>query len=207
MLYLELLLKEFGQFHLSNETEALAVFFLCGGELCFCSNAPDLRLFQFTNGEQRVGKLFGSDLTQKVALVFIGVSPCQQLVPPLGRRGAPAIVASCHGICTQLMGGIAKEVEFDFAVAQHVGVGRSARCVLGKHVVYNPLAVSIRKVDDLERDAQMLGHKEGVVGIVHPRTGVVKGDGVVDPIAHKNADDIVALSLQLQRGHAAVHTT
>ena len=49
--------EEFGQLDLSHETKALAVFFLGGGQLCFCSNAPDFRLFQFTNGEQRVGKL------------------------------------------------------------------------------------------------------------------------------------------------------
>ena len=53
----------------------------------------------------------------------------------------------------------------------------------------------------------MLGDEQGIVGIVHPGTGVVQCDRVVDPIAHEQANDLVALLLEKPGGDTAVHTT
>ena len=112
-----------------------------------------------------------------------------------------------HSVRTELVGRFSKEVELDFSVAQHIGIGRASRGILCKHVVHDALSVGVGQIDHLERNAQVLSDQEGVVGIVYPRTSVVQGHRIVDPIAHEDADHLVACPLQLQGGHAAVDAT
>ena len=63
------------------------------------------------------------------------------------------------------------------------------------------------KVDDLEGNAQVLGDQQGVIGIVHPGAGVVEGDGIVYPVPHEDADDLMAFPLEKSGGDTAVHTS
>ena len=50
----------------------------------------------------------------------------------------------------------------------------------------------------------MLGHKEGVIGVVNPRTGIVDGHAVIHPVAHEQADHLMAFLLQKPCCDAAV---
>ena len=56
-------------------------------------------------------------------------------------------------------------------------------------------------------NAQVLGDEQGIIGIVDPRAGVVQCHRVVDPIAHENANDLVALLLKKPGGDTAVDAT
>ena len=121
--------------------------------------------------------------------------------------GSAAIVSGCDSVGAQLGSGLPEEVKLDFPVAEDIRVGSSTGGILGEHVVHDPLLVRVGKVDDLEGNAQMLGDEQGVVGIVHPGTGVVQSDRVVDPVAHEDANDLVPLLLEKPSGDTAVHAT
>ena len=114
------------------------------------------------------------DLAQEIALVLVAIYTGEQLVRPVIQGVSAAVMACGHSIGTELVGGIAEEVEFDFPVAQDIRVGRAPCSIFLKHVVYDALAVRIGQVDDLKRNAQVLRHKQGVIGIVYPRTGIVQ---------------------------------
>ena len=200
-----MLLKEFGQLHLADEAQTLAVFLVGGGQSNLLGDAPDFGLFQFAHGEQGVGQLLGVDLTQEVALILIAIEPGQQLVVALGIGVPTAIVSRGDGIRSQLLGSIAEQVKLDFAVAEDIGVGGAAGGVLRKHVLDDALPIRVRQIDDLEGDAQVLGDQQGVIGVVHPWAGVVDGHGVVDPVPHEQADDFVALGQKQVSRHAAVY--
>ena len=51
----------------------------------------------------------------------------------------------------------------------------------------------------------MLGDQQGVIGIVYPGACIVQGDGIVHPIAHEDADDLMPLLLEKSGGDTAVH--
>ena len=119
----------------------------------------------------------------------------------------PAIVPRGNGIRTQLMRRLPEQVEFDFPVAQDVGIGCAPGGIFREHVVYDALPVSVGEIDDLERNAEVLRDEQGIIGIVHPWAGIVQGDGVIDPIAHEESDDLMPLLLQEMGGDTAVHTT
>ena len=151
--------------------------------------------------------MFLIDLAEEIALVLVAVHPGEQLMVAIGCRGPTAIVPGRDGVGAQLGGRFPEEIKLDFPVAQDIRVGGSTGGILGKHVVHNPLLVGVGEVDYLEGNAQMLGDEQGIVGIVHPGAGVVQCDRIVNPVAHEDANDLVALLLEKPGGDTAVHTT
>ena len=70
--------QELRQFDFAHKAKALRVFFVCRRKARFPCDSSHLRLFQFSNREQGIAKLVLVNLTQKIALVLVAVSSCQQ---------------------------------------------------------------------------------------------------------------------------------
>ena len=70
---------------------------------------------------------------KEIALVLVGVASREQFMdrPSVGQRllGLAAVVARGDVVGAQLQRLAQEDVEFDFAVAQHVGIGRAACAV------------------------------------------------------------------------------
>ena len=84
-----------------------------------------------------------------------------------------------------------KRTEFDFAVAKHVRVGRSARGILGKEVGKHAIEIFFGEVYG------EIGDVDGGAHLAH--VGVIVGGGAYAvfvgffPIAHEKTDHVIAL--------------
>ena len=203
----ELLLEKIRQADLADEAQALRVFFLCRREVDVGCNATHLRLLEFSDGKQGSAELLLIELTQEVALVFVAVLARQQVMHALGVGVLAAVVARGHRVGTQFQRGVEEQVKLDLPVAQHVGVGGATCSVFREHVVHDALFVLGAQVHDLKRDAEVIGHEHGVVGVVDPGAFVVDGDALVVPVAHEQSDHFVTLLKQEMSSYARIHTT
>ena len=203
----QLLLQEVRKPHFANEAQALRILFCRRRQVDFCCDAPDLRLFEFADREEGSSELLLVELAQEIALVFVAVSTCKQMVRPCLIGRLPAVVASRHRLRTQFQCGVEEQVKLDLPVAQHIGIGRSTSRIFCKHVIDNPLFVLGTEVHDLKGNAQMVRHQHGVVGVVNPRTFVVDGDALVVPVSHEQPNHLMTLLQEQVSGDARIHTS
>ena len=98
---------------------------------------------------------------------------------------------------------VKERFEFDFGVAQNVGVGRAAALVfaqkLGKHAVF----VLGGEVDVFDLNANHVSHGGCVdeIDVGGAKFGVV----IVLPVFHEDADDLIALLFEQVGGDRRVH--
>ena len=112
-------------------------------------------------------------------------------------------MAGGHFFRPQLHGEIQKRLEFDFPVAQHIRVGGTSRPVFiekqGKHAVF----IFLGKIHGV------IGNINAFAHVLHIPPIAFGGANAVFilllPIFHKNANHIIALALEQQRGNRAVH--
>ena len=206
LLHAQLLLQKIRQPNLPDEAESLAVLFVGRGQFDVRCNGPHLRLFQGTDGEQGMSQLMLIELTQKIALVFVAVCPCQKMVHPIGIGVLSAVMTGGDSFCPKLQRGVQEQVKLHLPVAQHIGVGGSAFAVFVKHVVHDAGLVFCTEVHDLEGNAQVMGDEHGIVGVVDPRTFVVDGDALVVPIAHEKTDHFMTFLLEQMSCNTGVYT-
>ena len=173
----QFLLEENGQVDFAHEADALRVLAPGGGE-------PLLR---------RDAAHFG----------------CEQFVnrPPVGQPlfGLAAVVARGHEIGTQLERFAQEDVELDFAVAQHVGIGRAAFSVLREHIVDHACAIVGREVDYVQRDVQFLGDQFGEDPVVVPRAVALERARRIVPVYHEQSGDLVPLLLEQVSRDRRIH--
>ena len=93
-------------------------------------------------------------------------------------------------------------LELDLGVAQHVGIGRAARLVLGEETREHAVAVFGGEVDRLDLDADLLGDRHRVDQVL--ARGAVLVVVVVLPVLHEEADHVVARALQQERGDGGI---
>ena len=105
-------------------------------------------------------------------------------------------MARCHKVGTHLERLLEEYIELDLAVAQHIGVGRAALLVLGKHIIHHALLVLLREIHKSERDIQSLGHQLGKNLVVIPRAVALERARRIVPITHKETYHLVPLLLQ-----------
>ena len=148
-----------------------------------------------TNGEEGTGQLFFRYLTQKVTLVFVRIGTGKQMVSDaaIGQScfRAPAIVARSYIISAQLEGSFQENIKFDFAVAEHIGIGCATGGVFAEHVIDDALAIGFTQVDHLKWNSEVFGYAHGVVAVVDPGAFVADGDGGIMPVAHEHTDHFV----------------
>ena len=137
---------------------------------------------------------------QEVGLVLVGVVRLLQH-RARGPLFEPRIVARGEALRTEPRGVFQAQAELDFAIAQHVGVGRAAGAILGEEVIEHAVAVGGGEAHPMQRDADFRGRGTRVLEVLCIRAiGVV-----VLPVAHVEPVHVVAGALQQQRGHGGIH--
>ena len=96
-------------------------------------------------------------------------------------------------------------VELDFAVAQHVRVGRPALGVFVEHVVHHALAVLFGQVHKIEGNANFPGHHFCHKAVFLPLAVPVEGGVCVVPVLHEHGKDVVAFLLEKVRRHRRIY--
>src|SRR6266581_2476676 len=144
-------------------------------------------LLQFPERENHARKLLLVQAVQEIALVLGKIDGLEQLEVP----GRDALRAQRHRV-------IEKRLELDLGVAQHVRVGSAAGGVFGEEGAEDAVLVLRREIHDLQLDSDHLGDRGAVDQILARRAVFVIV--VVLPVLHEEADDLVPLPLQEQRG-------
>ena len=205
----QFLLEESRQVHLAHEADALRVLALGGGESLLGGDAPHFGFQQIADREQGVAQLLLRKLAEKIALVLVGVGAGEQLEdrPSVGKNffDLAAVVARGDEVRAQLEGFAQKDVEFDFAVAQHVGVGCAALFVLGEHVIDHARTVVGREVYDAQRNVEPFGDQLGENPVVVPRAVAFERARGVVPVDHEKPRDVVPLPFEEIRRDGRIH--
>ena len=120
----------------------------------------------------------------------------QLVVRPFSIRNAAytGIMTSGYLVGTQRHGVIKKCLEFDFGIAQNIGVGCSPCGVFAQKIGKDPVFVLCSEVHSLNVDPDQIGHADGIKPIL--ARGAIFGIVVVFPVLHEQAKDIVSLLLQ-----------
>ena len=193
----QLLLQEGRKVDLAHEADALRILALGRGQSLFGGDAPHLGFEQIADGEQGVAQLLLRELAEEVALILVGVGASEEFIDcsPVGQRllGLAAVVSRGDKIGAQPERFAQEDVEFDFAVAQHVGVGRASLFVFREHVIDHAGAVVRREVDDVQRDVQFFCDQLGEDAVVVPRAVALERSRRVVPVDHEQPHDVMPL--------------
>ena len=193
----QLLLQEGRKVDLAHEADALRILALGRGEPLLGGDAPHLGFEQIADGEQGVAQLFLRELAEEVALILVGVGAREEFIDcsSVGERllGLAAVVPRGDEIGAQPERFAQEDVEFDFAVAQHVGVGRASLFVFREHVIDHAGAVVCREVDHVQLDVEFPGHEFGENPVVVPRTVAFERSRRVVPVDHEQPHDVMPL--------------
>ena len=204
----EFLLEKGRQVDLADEADALRILAFGRGEMLLGGDAPYFGFQQIPDGEQRIAQLFLRELAEKIALVLVGIAAGQQFIDraAVGQRHLrlAAVVARGDVVGPEFQRFAQETVEFDLAVAQHVGIGRAPPFVFGEHILDHTFAVFVREVDHVQGDVQLLGHQFGEDPVVVPRTVALERARGVVPVDHEQADDLVSLLFQQPGRHRRI---
>ncbi len=204
----EFLLEEDRQIDLSHEADSLRILAPGRGESLLFGDAPHFGLEQAAHREEGVAQLLLRELAEKIALVLVGIAAREQPVDGASVRepllGLAAVVARGHVVGSERERLPQEDVELDFAVAQHVGIGRAPPFVLGEHVVHHPRAVLRGEVRDMQRDVQFAGHQFGENPVVAPRAVALERSRRVVPVHHEQPRHFMSLFLEEPGGHRRI---
>ncbi len=161
----------------------------------------DFRLLHLSQRKHDARKLLLVQAVEEVALILGEIERLEKLEAPSGLPH-PGIVPGGDAPRAEGDGVVEKRLELDLGVAQHVGIGSAARGILGEKRAEHALLVVGREIHHLEVDADDLGDRGAVDQILARRAVFVIV--VVLPVLHEQADDLVPLALQEQRGDRRV---
>ena len=102
-------------------------------------------------------------------------------------------------------GVVEESLELDLGVAEHIGVGRAPRAVLGEEGCEDALAVLGGEIDGFEIDADALGGRGGIDQVLARRA--MLRIVVVFPVLHEEADHVVAGAPEKERRHRRIHAS
>ena len=196
----KVLLQKFAEVALADETDARAVLLARGGEPLARGDRAHFGFLHAAERKEHVCKLRLRHLVEEVRLVLARVRGFQKKVPLLRMRDA-AVMPRRNAVRTQLFRIRAEGAELDLAVAQHVGVGRPARLVLGEEVREHALAVLLREIDGVIRHAELVAHPLYVLEVLLGGAGAA----LLLPVDHEQAHDVIALFFEQESGDGAVH--
>ena len=158
-------------------------------------------LIRSPSGNQRRRQLFLAQLVQEVTLVLVRSAALQQC------RSVdfcdPRVMPGGDELCAQIVSGVEEMLELDFAVAQHVRIGRAARRVFGEEVGEHAVPVFAREIAKVDRDAEPAARGDRIPTIVL-RAAIAAA--IVGPVLHEEAGDRFALIAQAQGRDRRIHT-
>jgi hypothetical protein len=155
----------------------------------------DGSFFQLSQWHQGAGQVLGGYRVQEVALVLGGVAGFVELrfAGAVGASEQPSVVARGEVGAAKAPYVVQGDPEFDFAVAEDVGVGRASGALLAEEVLENPVAVLLGEAHAVKRDGELACNGACVLEVLGCRAvGVV----FVVPVAHEEGLDVVALFLE-----------
>ncbi len=188
---------------LADEADAGGVFFAGVVQAYRFGHFAHFGLVQLAHRKQRARELRLIESVQKVALVFRGVQPAQQLEAVVGLT-YPRVMSGGDAVCAQAHGMVEKGLELDLGVAQHVWVGRASGGIFAQKFGKHPLFVFRREIHRLDVDADTVGHARGVEPVL--TRGAVFAVIVVFPVFHEQANDRVTLLFEQPGGHGGIDT-
>ena len=145
--------------------------------------------------------MFFRNLIQKVRLALI-------LVLCAGKVGAAvlfqhvAVVSRRDKVGVKVFGVLCKRAEFDFPVAQDVGVRREPAFIVIDKLPENVIPVFLGQIDGVIRYVEF--PRDGAHVVVVVKSGTATAFVFFNPVSHEQPDDVVALLFQEKRGNAAV---
>ena len=197
----QVFLQKFAEGAFADEADASAVFFGGGGQAGFGGNAAHFGFFQVAEREEGAFELGWLEAVEEVALVFVGIQAFEQIMLAVAHFFA-GVVAGGDGFGALPDGVIQKAFEFDFGVAQHVGVGGAAGLVFLQEVGEYFVFVLGGEIDDVDVDADDVGHGDGVERILLDAAVFVVV--VVFPVLHEHAAHLLPLLLEQVGGYGGI---
>ena len=151
------------------------------------------------------------DSPQHVRLVLARIEPLREGQSAIGCRNQPGVMTRGDLPGPDALGVLQQLAEFQPRVANHAGIGRAAGSVLGDEVTDNPIEFPL-KINCIEGnfqslgDAPCIGRITGATAALFPRCPSRRSAGrqFLMPMAHKEADHIVARLAEQPGSHAAI---
>ena len=198
--------QKFAKRPLPDEADAGRVLFRPRRNAFPSRDRTNVAFFHRAERKHRGRELRLRQAMEEVALILGFIERFEKLDARTAIRGGPhaRIVPRRNGIRAERQRMIEKRAKLDFAVAQDIGIRRSAGFVFAQKLCENARAVFGGEVDRLQIDADDIGHGSGVDQILARRAVFV--GVVVLPILHEHADDFEALLLQQPRRDRGIDT-
>ena len=137
------------------------------------------------------------DGVQEIALIFVRIGALEE--SPLVSL---AIVACGEGVGSQCARLIEECFEFDFAVAEDIGIGSAALAALVEKVGENVLPIFLNEVDRIVGNADLLANGDHI--LIFARSFADPLAILLFPVFHEEADDAEALLFKQERGHRRI---
>ena len=135
---------------------------------------------------------------QEIALVFVSIHATQQVMHAVAHFFA-RIMAGGNRFRAFVHRVIQKAFEFDFGIAQHIGIRRSAGLIflqkIGEHFVF----VLRGEVHDIDVDADNIRHGHRIQRILFDAAIFVVV--VVFPVLHEHAAHVCTAAFEQRRGY------
>ena len=168
---------------------------------------PYLLLGESPNRQERMGKLSLSHPVENVGLVLAVVDALQEtetVLPGLN----PSVVARRYIAGIQEAGPLQEEVELYLVVAGYAGMGSPAALVLAAEIVHDEVLELPLEIEGVVEYVQAVAYQPGILHVVNgTATTVIVGEiCLIEAVElHRDARQLVSLTLQQEGGHRRVH--
>jgi hypothetical protein len=153
--------EEVAERSLADKADAGRVLLRVRRDSLFAGDRAHRALRQMTDGEKRAVELALIEPVKKIGLILRSVDRLQQQDAVVG---APQlrVMSCCDALGAERERVIEKGIELDLAVAQNIGVRRSAGSIVVQEIGKHPLAVFAGEVYGLDLDTDHVGDRGGV---------------------------------------------
>ena len=124
-----------------------------------------------------------AELVQEVTLVLAAIFRTQQL-PTAVALFDPRVVPGGDAVGAEFARGIEEILELDFAIAQHVRVGRAPGGIFGEEVREHAIPVLPREITEMDRQAEPPTDRDRIAAVV---LGAAIAAAIIGPVLHEQS--------------------
>jgi len=198
--------EEIAKRPLADETDACRIAFRVRRDVLTLRECAHVAFHHFAQRKDDGCELRLRQPMQEVRLVLRAVDGLDELGAIRATRPPHArVMAGRDPIGAQRDRVIEEGAELDFAIAQHVGVGRATGGVIVEEMGEHALAILGGEIHRFELDADDVGHGRCIDEILARRAVFV--GVVVLPVLHEETDDVIPLRFQQPRSDRRVDAT
>ncbi len=169
---------------LADEADSRRIALVGDRQPALAGDAPHFRLGEAADRELAGSELSGIERVQEIALVLVAVDAAQQ-PPAIDAR----VVAGRKALGTQPARVLEPDAELHLAVAEHVGVRRTACRKFGQEMIEHARAILGSEAHLVQRDAEFVRDGPGVLEVGRGRAVAVV---VLGPVGHEQGLDLSA---------------